>query len=61
MVVFVLFTVAVAFGIMLHQFLVYGTFFEVKDVLHHEVFALCLLTFTIGIYVAVRGRSKRGT
>lgn len=61
MVVFMLFTVAVAFCIMLHQFLVYGTFFETKDVLHHEVFALGLITFTIGIFVAVKGRSKRGS
>lgn len=58
MLVLMVFTSLVAFGILFHQFLVCGHFFELKDALHHEVFAVGLLSFNVALLVAWAGRTK---
>lgn len=47
--VIALLCICVFFLILLHQFLVYGSFLELKDVLHHEFFAFLFLAFGAGV------------
>ena len=37
----------------LHQAFIFGYAFETEDVLHHEVFALVLWSFALGVWVTV--------
>jgi len=48
-----------ALAILFEQYLSYGRFIELKDVLHHEFFAFTLLAFALGILVATYATAKK--
>jgi len=51
-VVIILFIVAAL--ILVHQYVVYGVWFEPDQVLHHETFALILIAFALGLAYAIK-------
>jgi len=48
-----------ALAILFQQYLSYGKFIELKDVLHHEFFAFTLLAFALGILLATYTTAKK--
>jgi len=48
-----------ALAILIEQYLSYGRFIELKDVLHHEFFAFTLLAFALGILLAAYATAKK--
>ena len=49
-------TFSIGLLFILHQLVIFGYVFEAQDVLHHEVFALVLWGFALGIWVATNMR-----
>lgn len=46
-----IFCILIFLVIVFHHFLFYGSFFELKDILHHEWFAFVVLAFGVGLLV----------
>ena len=42
------FCLLAAILILTHQYIIYGTWFEIADI-HHETFSLALFTFSLGV------------
>jgi hypothetical protein len=55
--VMIIFFLFLAFLILLHQFLLYGVWFQIKD-LHHETFALMCLAAAFGILIGNIGTKR---
>lgn len=50
--------ILIALATLLDQFLRYGYFLELRDILHHESFAFVLLAFALGIIFATYATSE---
>ena len=48
--IIILLFLILGFGILLHQYLYYGAWFEIKDI-HHETFALTFFGMALGAYL----------
>jgi len=48
-----------AFAILFEQYLSYGKFIELKDVLHHEFFAFTFFAFALGVLLATYATGKK--
>ena len=46
------------FIILLHQYIVYGVWFEVTDI-HHETFSIAFFSLSFGILLGFLGRSRK--
>ena len=43
---------------LLHQYLAYGVWFEIKDI-HHETIIIAFLTFSLGIFLGMADKTGK--
>jgi len=56
----ILFMFAASFAIMIHQWIVWGDFWSIEQTLHHETFALALVSIAIGMLIMFAITRRKG-